>query len=377
VSVERILVLSVKAGAGHLRAAQAVTQAVRQRYPGIEVVNADTLEYTNAAFRKGYTEGYEALIRNLPSVWERIYESLEAKPANSNTKKIAALWDRLNAKDLLTFVYGFKPDVIACTHFLPAEVLGKQRDNGKLKAPVCIILTDYDIHSMWIQPGVDAYFVASDEMAHALREKDVGKASIKVTGIPILPDFAKDYPPREDMRRALGLNPAMRTVLVAAGGFGMMSADEVVKHLAERLPKAQFIAVAGNNQTLKKRLDKVATSYEGRLKSFGFVNNMHELMAASDMVVSKSGGLTTSECLAMGLPLVVFNPIPGQEERNAVYLLERGAGLWARTAAQMVFKVESLFNAPVRLAEMQRNARRIARPEAAFTIAERLVATSA
>ncbi|MFO7973984.1 MAG: glycosyltransferase, partial [Candidatus Hydrogenedentota bacterium] len=261
-------------------------------------------------------------------------------------------------------------------HFLPAEVLGKQRDKGKLKAPVSTILTDYNIHSMWIQPGVDAYFVASDEMAHALQEKGVGKASVEVTGIPILPDFAKDYPPREDMRRALGLNAEMRTILVAAGGFGMMSADKTVKLLAEQIPAAQFIAVAGKNEALKKRLDKVAQLCDGRLKPFGFVNNMHELMAASDMVVSKSGGLTTSECLAMGLPLVVFNPIPGQEERNAVYLLEHGAGLWARTAAQMVYKTETLFNDPDRLAEMQKNARRLARPDAAFVIADRLMEAS-
>ncbi len=375
--VERILVLSVKAGAGHLRAAQAVTRAIRDRYPGVEVVNADTLEYTNAAFRKGYTEGYEALIRNLPSVWERIYETLESKPADSNAKKIAALWDRLNAKDLLTFVRGFKPEVIACTHFLPAEVLGTQRRKGKLTAPVYTILTDYDIHSMWIQDGVDGYFVASPEMAHALREKGVGDAAIEVTGIPILPEFAQKYPSRDEMRRRLGLNPDMRTVLVAAGGFGMMSADTVVKLLAERLPEGQFMAVAGKNEDLKKRLEKLAKGCEGRLKPFGFVDNMHELMAASDVVVSKSGGLTTSECLAMGLPLVVFNPIPGQEERNAIYLLECGAGLWARTAAQMVFKVVTLFNDPVRLAEMQQAARRIARPDAAFTIADRLMGISA
>ena len=127
--VERILVLSVKAGAGHLRAAQAVTRAIRDRYPSVEVVNADTLEYTNAAFRKGYTEGYEALIRNLPSVWERIYETLESKSADSNAKKIAALWDRLNAKDLLTFVRGFKPDAIACTTFCGRGV-GTQRRKG-------------------------------------------------------------------------------------------------------------------------------------------------------------------------------------------------------------------------------------------------------
>ena len=371
--VDRILVLSVKAGAGHLRAAQAVTHAIRERFPNVEVVSADALEYTNAAFRKGYTEGYETLVRNLPSVWERIYESLETKPADSNAKKLATLWSRLNTKHLLMFVENFKPDVIACTHFLPAEVLGAQRAKGKLRAPVYTILTDYDIHSMWIQEGVTGYFVASSEMAHALREKGIGTAFVEVSGIPLLPEFAREYPPRETMRQTLGLNPAQRTVLVAAGGFGMMSADDAVKLLAGHLPEAQFLAVAGRNAELEKRLKKLARAYKGRVKPFGFVDNMHELMAASDLAVSKSGGLTTSECLAMGLPMLVFNPIPGQEERNAIYLLEHGAGLWARTPAQMLFKVKALLDDPKRLADMQEAARRIARPRAAFDIAERLM----
>lgn len=371
--VDRILVFSVKAGAGHLRAAQAVTHAIRERFPNVEVVSADALEYTNAAFRKGYTEGYETLVRNLPSVWERIYESLETKPADSNAKKLATLWSRLNTKHLLMFVENFKPDVIACTHFLPAEVLGAQRAKGKLRAPVYTILTDYDIHSMWIQEGVTGYFVASSEMAHALREKGIGTASVEVSGIPILPEFAREYPPRETTRQTLGLNPAQRTVLVAAGGFGMMSADDAVKLLAGHLPEAQFLAVAGRNAELEKRLKKLARAYKGRVKPFGFVDNMHELMAASDVAVSKSGGLTTSECLAMGLPMLVFNPIPGQEERNAIYLLEHGAGLWARTPAQMLFKVKALLDDPKRLADMQEAARRIARPRAAFDIAERLM----
>ena len=373
IGVDRILVFSVKAGAGHLRAAQAVTHAIRERFPNVEVVSADALEYTNAAFRKGYTEGYETLVRNLPSVWERIYESLETKPADSNAKKLATLWSRLNTKHLLMFVENFKPDVIACTHFLPAEVLGAQRAKGKLRAPVYTILTDYDIHSMWIQEGVTGYFVASSEMAHALREKGIGTASVEVSGIPILPEFAREYPPRETTRQTLGLNPAQRTVLVAAGGFGMMSADDAVKLLAGHLPEAQFLAVAGRNAELEKRLKKLARAYKGRVKPFGFVDNMHELMAASDVAVSKSGGLTTSECLAMGLPMLVFNPIPGQEERNAIYLLEHGAGLWARTPAQMLFKVKALLDDPKRLADMQEAARRIARPRAAFDIAERLM----
>ncbi len=374
--VDRILVLSVKAGAGHLRAAQAVTHAIRERFPNVEVVSADALEYTNAAFRKSYTEGYEALVRNLPSVWERIYESLETKPADSNAKKLATLWSRLNTKNLLMFVENFRPDIIACTHFLPAEVLGKQRSKDKLRAPVYTILTDYDIHSMWIQEGVTGYFVASNEMAHALREKGIGTASVEVSGIPILPEFAREYPPRESMRQTLGLDPARRTVLVAAGGFGMMSADDAVKLLAEHLPDAQFMAVAGRNAELEKRLKKLARAYKGRVKPFGFVENMHELMAASDVAVSKSGGLTTSECLAMGLPMLVFAPIPGQEERNAIYLLEHGAGLWARTPAQMLFKVKALLDDSKRLTDMQQAARRTARPRAAFDIAERLMGLS-
>jgi processive 1,2-diacylglycerol beta-glucosyltransferase len=210
-------------------------------------------------------------------------------------------------------------------------------------------------------------------MAHALREKGIGTASVEVSGIPILPEFAREYPPRETTRQTLGLNPAQRTVLVAAGGFGMMSADDAVKLLAGHLPEAQFLAVAGRNAELEKRLKKLARAYKGRVKPFGFVDNMHELMAASDLAVSKSGGLTTSECLAMGLPMLVFNPIPGQEERNAIYLLEHGAGLWARTPAQMLFKVKALLDDPKRLADMQEAARRIARPRAAFDIAERLM----
>ena len=181
------------------------------------------------------------MVRNLPCVWERIYETLEAKPVDSNTKKLSTLLSRLNAKDLLKFVEGFRPDIIACTHFLPAEVLSAQRRKGKLRAPIYTILTDYDIHSMWIQDGVTGYFVASSEMAHALRAKGIGTASVEVTGIPILSEFAKEYPPRAEMRRTLGLNADRHTVLVAAGGFGMMSADEAVKLLADCLPNAQFI----------------------------------------------------------------------------------------------------------------------------------------
>ncbi|MCP4640498.1 MAG: glycosyltransferase [bacterium] len=371
---KRILILSVKAGAGHLRAAQALEEAFRERYPKLDVRNEDALQYTNAAFRKTYSQTYEKVVANIPSLWQFVYESMEEMPVDSRVKKLGELWDRLNTRRLTDMIDEFQPDRIVCTHYLPAEKMASRRRRGKLSAFVSVVLTDYDIHTMWVQDGVNHYFVATDEMAHALSLKGVGDATVDVTGIPVTPAFAKRYPGRPAMRRKLGLRPDAPTVLISAGGFGMMKADEAVAALAKRLPEAQFITVAGRNEELHKRLKRVAARHEGTIAPFGFVDNMHELMAASDLAVAKSGGLTTSESLALGLPLVVFHPIPGQEERNATYLLERGAGVWAHTAAHMMYKVEQLLNDPARLRRMRLAARRTAKPSAAYDIAAQIVA---
>lgn len=367
---KKVLILSVTAGAGHLRAAQALEEAFRERYPQVEVVHLDALKYTNAAFRKGFSEGYEKLIKTLPSVWGMIYERLEERPTRSSTTRFVARFDRLNAGRLRKAVRDFAPDAIVCTHFLPAEVFGAARRKGKLAAPIGVALTDYDIHAMWVQEGVDNYFVATEEMANAMRLRGIPGANVHVTGIPILPIFTKRFPERSAMRQRMGLRPTSPTVLISAGGFGMMRVDEVVGLLAERIPDIQLLAVAGKNQRLQAQLERVASRYPGKILPFGFVTNMHELMAASDFAVAKSGGLTTSECLALGLPMVVFKPIPGQEERNATYLLEQGVGVWAQTAAHLVFKVEQLLKNPERLACMREAARRIARPDAAYRITD-------
>lgn len=375
-AVKRVLIVSAKVGAGHLRAAEALEQAFRADYPAVEVKNVDALEFTNPGFRKGFRESYERLVKDAPTVWGMIYESLEKQPTKSATKKLAEYFDRLNSAPLRKLVKKFNPDRVVCTHHLPAEIMGARRRHGKLGAPVFLVLTDYEIHTMWIQEGIDHYCVGAEAMEYALKAKGIGDARVHVTGIPILPVFSEMPADRAAVRKQLGLGAGRRTVLVAAGGFGMMRADQAVALLAERLPETQFLAVAGNNEKLQRQLEKVAARHGGRVIAFGFVTNMHELMAASDIAVAKSGGLTTSECLAAGLPMVVFNPIPGQEERNAVYLLEHGAGVWAHTAAHMIFKVERLLGDEARLKQMQEAAKRLARPDAARTIA-RLVMEAA
>jgi len=368
-AVGKVLVLSVKAGAGHVRAAQALEAAFAEEHPEVEVRHVETLAHTNAAFRKSYTGAYEELVRHLPSVWGMIYERMERKSVDSTMKRLAALVDRLNARPLLKQVEAFDPDRIVCTHYLPAELLAPRRRKGKLDCPLFVTLTDYDIHTMWVQPGADGYFVATDEMAHALRAKGVGDATVAVTGIPIMPVFAKRYPGKAAMRRRLGLRPEPPTVLVAAGGFGLAGIDETVASLADVADDAQLLAIAGRNEKLEAKLRAVAESRPGRIVPFGFVDNMHDLMAASDLAVTKCGGLTSSECMAMGLPMVIIDPIPGQEERNADYLLENGVAVKANSPAHLLYKVGRLLGDPERLAAMSAAARRIAKPRAAFGVA--------
>jgi processive 1,2-diacylglycerol beta-glucosyltransferase len=162
-------------------------------------------------------------------------------------------------------------------------------------------------------------------------------------------------------------------VLMAAGGFGLASLDQSVAILADTCEDVQLLAVAGRNEKLKAALEKVAASRPGKIMAFGFVNNMHELMAASDLAVTKSGGLTSSECMALGLPMIVVKPIPGQEERNADYLLENGVAVRANSGAHLVYKLRQLLGDPERLARMREAARRVSRPRAAYDVCEKVI----
>jgi len=371
--VKRLMILSVEAGAGHVRAAQALAQVVGERYPQVEVRHLEALQHTNPAFRKSFTSGYSKLATDLPSIWGFIYERMDRKTVNSKAKKLAALFARINAARLVRTVKEFDPDRIVCTHYLPAEVLASHRRKGKLRAPIFLVLTDYDVHALWIQEGVEHYFVATEEMEYALRARGIGSAGVSVTGIPVAPVFSARYPSRDAMRRRLNLRAGVPTLLMAAGGFGLGRVNHAVAALADAMQDVQILAVAGRNQKLHRALSRVAASRPEKVVPFGFVSNLHEMMAASDLMVTKSGGLTSSECLAMGLPMVIVRPIPGQEERNADYLLENGVAVKANSFAHLVYKVGRLLSDGARLDRMRRAARRVARPRAAYDIAGRVM----
>ena len=374
--LKRILLLSASAGAGHVRAAEAIEKAFKQRKDSdsFEVHHFDVLNYTNKLFRHLYSKAYIDLVNKMPEVPGWVYDKLD-KPWKNERRRLAL--DKLNTRPFVKLLREYQPDLIVCTHFLPAEVVSWLKAKERLASRQVIIVTDFDVHAMWLVHHYERYFVVVDEARAYLEALGIPAEKITVSGIPIDPVFAikKD---KHEMRAKHGLEPDRTTILLSAGGFGVGSVDALVSSLLPLQHRAQVVAICGRNEELKERLTKLAarTSRDANviLKPFGYTKDMDELMTASDLVLGKPGGLTTSEALAKGLVFVIVNPIPGQEERNSDHLLEAAAAIRCNNLPTLSYKLDRLLADPQRFKSMQANARRMGHPNAAKEIVDQLAA---
>ncbi|MBI5359430.1 MAG: glycosyltransferase [Planctomycetes bacterium] len=369
--MKKLLILSTSAGAGHMRAAEALVTAARTAYPHIEVLSHDSLDYMGGFFQKVYNRAYLASVSHTPELWGYFYSFSDTKTPKV-VSKMMKIFDRLNSKKLTALVESYEPDHIICTHFLPTNVLLSARDRKKPKCPISVVLTDYDAHFFWVNKDVKCYYVASEETKWDLHKKGVALEKIKVTGIPIQPVFLERRD-RGEVTRELDIYPDMRTVLVLSGGFGVGDMTKTVDTLMNIPGDFQMLVVAGKNEELRKKLEKTKKRAGKQIKVFGYVNNIQDLMDASDIVVTKSGGLTVSECLTKGLAMVIFAPIPGQEERNCDYLLERGAALKAKNLDNLEYKLREVLNNRERQRNLRAAAFACSKPDAAFRIIDDVV----
>jgi processive 1,2-diacylglycerol beta-glucosyltransferase len=367
---ERVLVLSAAVGAGHVRAAQAVELALRELAPQATVKNLDVLQLTNAAFRRVYGRGYLDLVNKAPHVLGYFYDLMD-RPSRSRRHirdRMRVAVERLNLKPFLKFLRSEPFDLVVNTHFLPAEIIASLRRKGKLDVPQFIVTTDYETHRLWVVDRCERYFTAAEEGAHYLVHWGVPMEKICVTGIPIHPVFSRPKDRAECLKRQ-GLAGDRLIVLQLAGGFGVGPIERILKGVLEVQVPLEVVVVAGRNETVKKQLESVRPPARHRLKVFGFTDQIDELMAVADVVVSKPGGLTTSEVLARGSVMAIVNPTPGQESRNSDFLLENSAAIKINNIGTLPYKLTELLSHPARLADLKRNARRIARPQAAFDVA--------
>jgi processive 1,2-diacylglycerol beta-glucosyltransferase len=361
-SRRRVLILSVSAGAGHVRAAEALRAHAELELEHVEALHLDVMDYASTAFRSLYTDAYIKLVNKHPRVWGMLYRVTSETHADATVNKIRRSVERMNTRALRKRIDEFAPDAIVCTHFLPAEILMHEIRRQRLHTPVWVQVTDFDLHSMWVIPHMTGYFAGNDEIAFRMRR--LGLPAVYVTGIPIMPAFSGQLD-RAACARELGLDPARRTLLLMGGGAGVGKLTEVAENLLALEVDFQLIVLAGKNGAALAELQILAQRYRARLFPQGYTDQIERLMACADLAITKPGGLTSSECLAMSLPMIVHSPIPGQEERNADYLLEQGAALKAVDAVGMEFRVGALLAAPSALAHMRERARALARPHAA------------
>jgi processive 1,2-diacylglycerol beta-glucosyltransferase len=367
----RILVLSASVGAGHMRAAQAVELALRELDPQAKVTNFDVLEMTNAAFRRVYGKSYLDLVNRAPYVLGYFYDLLdEPRSPRKRSDRLRQLVEKINLHKFLDFLRGRSWDVIVSTHFLPAEMIALLRQRGELATPHFTVTTDFETHRLWVNSPCDHYFTATEDGAVHLAWFGVPPETISVTGIPIHPVFSE---PKEQApaRARMGLGNDRPVVLQLCGGFGVGPVEKLVSAVLEMEQPVELVVVTGKNARLQEQLRSIKPARRHRLHVLGFTDQMDELMAAADVVVSKPGGLTTSETLARGAAMVIVNPIPGQESRNSDYLLEQGAAVKINQVSTLSHKLGRLLADPVRLAQLRSNARRIGRPQAAFEVARR------
>lgn len=375
--INKVLLLSASAGAGHIRAAQAIQKAFEQadREAGVsrEVRHVDTLELTNKLFRNLYSKAYLEIVNKMPEVTGWFYDKLDTPWRNERRRLVL---DKLNTRPFVKMLREYQPDLIVCTHFLPSEIVSWLKAKERIASRQAIIVTDFDVHAMWLCHHYEHYFVAIDEARAYLEALGIPQERITVSGIPIDPVFAihKD---KCEMRRKHGLALDRTTILLSAGGHGVGSVDRLLASLMPLKHPVQVLAICGRNEELKERLDRSAAEIPPDsavlVKPVGFTQEMDEYMAASDLVLGKPGGLTTSEALAKGLVFVIANPIPGQEERNSDHLLEAGAAIRCNNMPTLAYKLDRLLADPARLAGMRANACEMGRPHAASQIVKKVL----
>ena len=366
----RILVLSASVGTGHNRAAQALQLALRQLRPDAHVEYCDILDQTNRAFRRVYGRTYFSLVESAPYFVGYLYDRLDRPVKLRQVDRMRLSLSMMNLHRLIDRLTSSSWDLAICTHFLPAEVIANLRKSGRVNFPQATVTTDFDTHRLWVNSPCEHFFAASEEGRLNLAAWGVPVSDISVFGIPVHPVFS-EFKSASECRQRLDLGSDRPIVLQMSGGAGFGPAVKVHREILAVQVPLEIISVAGRNASLKSKLENIPCPPRHRRRVMGFTDQIDELMAASDVVVSKPGGLTVAESLARGAAMCIIDPIPGQETRNSDYLLENGAAIKVNSLTSLAFKLESLLKDRSRLDQLRSNARRLARPHAAIDIAKK------
>lgn len=363
--MSRIFIMYASAGAGHKKAAEALYKVYQEK--GKEEVEIfDALDYTNTLFKWFYGASYLFIISFLPFVWGVFYYLLDIKRVYYFFLPVRKIINFLNSSKLRKKLIKENPDLAISLHFFSSQVTGRLIAGGLLKTKLITVLTDFLPHYVWVNEGTHYYTAAVALAEKMLIKKGIAEEKIKVLGIPVNPVFLQ----KEDktvLRKKLNLGEGIFIVLIVSGGFGVGPLEEMLHILDVSVLDIEIVVVCGKNPLLLKRLREFR--FKKRVSILGFVDNMHQLMKASDVIITKSGGLTTNEALACKLPMIIVCPVPGQETRNNYVIVNNNLGLRIKKLKDLPSFIEKLAGKDTRESYI-RNIDLIARPKAAFDIVE-------
>ena len=366
----RILIATVTAGGGHLAAAAALDEAWRALRPKDTIERVDLVKFFSPLHRKIHADGYVKLVERAPELWGMIFAKTDDVKVARKLNRIKELFPSRARTRFAKYVNEFNPDVVLCTHYEPVDALGQMRRKQKTKPPLVVsVVTDFEAHALWMDADVDLYCVAAEETKARLVARGSAAENVVATGIPIAAKFAAQVDTLA-VRKTLGLRDDLPTLLVLSGGFGMGPVGKILHELDKVEREFQTVVVCGRNEELRRELAAQDRKHPTRV--LGFASNMHELMGVADLIITKPGGLTSSEALALGKPLFILDPIPGQEAANSDFLLERGAAAKVNRVEDLPYRVEQLLGSK-KLGEMAKAAKALGRLKSAETVCKEVI----
>lgn len=359
----RALIFSVSIGSGHDNVAKALGERLLLDSPQSQVKIVDTFQYINSTLHKVMLGSYMETLKFTPKVWGYLYDQAGE---GERFMDLGQLLSKVLSPKMEQLLAEFNPDILLTSHAFPTGMLSVLKQRGQVRIPLAAVITDYHVHNFWIHQEVDRYFLPAADLSFRLLRFGIGLEKIKAVGLPLRCQFDREIDGAQ-AKKELGLSqkPA---ILVMGGGLGLGRMELIVKSLLAD-PSFQVMVVAGKNKGLLERLQQLD---DPRVKVFGYVENMAQLIAACDLVVSKPGGVTTSETLAMRKPLLIYSALPGQEDRNVEYLLNKGVALKVRKAEMLLPEIISLMSNSLRRKHMLEMAKRLAMPGASRRVWEEL-----
>ena len=370
--MKKILVVYATAGIGHKKASLAVKKAldevISKDAVNVEVTLIDSLDYTSEFFKWSYLQIYLLAVNKFSSLWGFSYYLTDNFYVNLLISRLRRINNWINTKKFREYLINTKPDVIISTHFLGSEVIADMKKKGILTSRLITVVTDYRLHSWWVQKDTDVYIVSNEDAKDDLVRWGIKAEKVRVMGIPIEPVFLKKVD-EDKVWAESGLARGIFTVLIIGGGFGVGPIQEIVQAMNEVSKPIQALVICGHNKKLVEDMEALKKNLKIKLKVMGFVDNVYEYMEIADVLISKSGGITVTESLAKELPMIVIAPIPGQETRNSDFLVRHGAALRIEKPEELKSLLEYLISNPDKMNSLKESINKVKTPNASYNIA--------